>query len=572
MYRSGIIALAVVAGCAAPRPATTSTASAEAGASKQGTGTASDSGGDGAPRCAADQWCWVHGIPVSALVTGDSGELFAIGEHGWVLQWKRERWRQVSAPTSDALVAGWVGPSSELWVLTEEGQNWVLSSDGWRQHPLSDPLFAFVGTDAEAPLAVSRRGKGTALWRWEGERWQPATEVEDPYCYGGSYLVERGEIVAAGLVCEDGRIVGARVHRYDDGQWRPLGGLIEADVPVELSSARGKLRVDAASLLAWDGGRWTPVKLGEFPQRNAPGMTTVSDGDAFDEVPASTGCVAIERGAGARWCRGNGQIWRERSPGTWAPTIASEFDAPSSADMWGTIPPALWAGKGTLAAWGGSPSEVYRIYDGASPVLQRWSGTRWSTIDDAQALGLDGSGEEVWALTKNGILHGDGDALERLSFPAGVGASDVRHVRAAGKGTGWIDTANALWRFDGGWTSMFAAESGWEVHDFAVLGAEVWVSVTERDKKVPLNRLVHFDGTQWVVLESKEFGGPSALFAGSGQVWRLHDGRAERLTGKRLAFEVPSPSVGVELWVGPDAIWMLGRGGAAWRSTASSPS
>lgn len=552
--------LAALAACSATRPATTARTPVET------SDASSDSSSDTRLQCDPEQWCWVHGVPVSNLIPDGSTGLFAIGEHGLVLHWRDDAWQQTAAPTTDALVAGWVAPNSDLWVLTEDGETWIRTVEGWRQQTRTERLFAFVDTAGETPLAVSQRGVSTAVWRWDAGHWEPATRTETPYCYGGSYVMKDGDLFGAGLVCTDGRVIGARVHRYaDDGQWHALGGLIDAKGPVELSVVDDVFRVDGG--LEWDGHRWMPRELPGYPQQTTVGMTTAGDGDGYYAVPQATGCRHIEHAAGARWCRGNGQIWREASPGDWRPTVSSQFDAPGSPSAWGRIPPALWAGAGSIAAWGSDADTVYRIHDEERRRLQRWTPRGWATVEEAGVSAVDGWGEHVWAITERGLLHGEGEALEPVLLPPAHAGRPLQRLRAPGPGEVWVQSGDVLLRNDGAWSPMFEADEGWGITDFAVLGSEVWVSLTEQGKKAARSRLMHFDGTRWDKLEG-DAGDPSMLFVGAGQVWRWSHRRVERLTGEPLEFDVPSRSFGQRLWIAPETIWMLGAGRAAWRPTA----
>jgi hypothetical protein len=451
--------------------------------------------------------------------------------------------------------------------LTEDGETWIRTVEGWRQQTQTERLFALVDSGGDTPLAVSRRGMGTAVWQWDAGHWEPATRSETPYCYGGSYVVKDGDLFGAGLVCTDGRVIGARAHRYsDDGQWHPLGDLIEAKGSVELSVVHDVLRLDGAGALEWDGRQWTPRDIRMYPQQTTAGMTTAGDGDAYDEVPQSTGCRRIEHGAGARWCRGNGQIWREASPGDWRPTVSSQFDGPGSPSAWGRIPPLLWAGAGSTAAWGSDADTVYRIHDEERGRLQRWTPRGWATVEDSGVSAIDGWGEHVWAIAERGLLHGDGEALELVPLPPAHEDRPLQRLRAPGPGEVWVQSGGVLLRYDGAWSSTFEADAGWAIMDFVVLDSEAWVSLTERGKKAPRHRLMHFDGTRWAELEGGA-GDPSMLFVGSGQVWRWSHRRVERLTGEPLEFDVPTRAFGQRLWIGPETIWMLGAGRAAWRPT-----
>lgn len=333
----------------------------------------------------------------------------------------------------------------------------------------------------------------TNLARWDGVRWTALPCGLDSDSLNALAVFDDGSgpaLYAMGLFNWVDGVNQTRIARWDGTQWTaPGGGLgnyrCQANSLAVFDDGSGPalymsgslydvLGVPFASLVKWDGTRWSVVGTGGI--NSLAGLTVFDDGSG----PALYGTCRFL--ASASWQSGvgkwDGKGWSTMSTGTDEGVSRLAVCDDGSG-------PRLYAA--VASAWYTTP---------ASYGVKRWDGTQWSPL---------GTGMNFHVITLQSFDDGKGPALYAGGWFTYAGGVQADHI-AKWDGTGWS-----------------ALGSGSSV-DFNV---DAMVSIEERDGPslyvggyfidnsgdVPTSRVFRWNGRQWFRVGGEMDGGVSALAA-----------------------------------------------------------
>jgi hypothetical protein len=338
---------------------------------------------------------------------------------------------------------------------------------------------------------------------------------------------------------------GANAYRLDGTQWHELPG------PYGLDGCR---------VAAESGARTETLSL--------------FDGEQISAVPADTECVAARRtGADEVFCFSReGELFRfDRS--SWRRAPQDVFGTTLSADQWGHVPPALWAGNAILA-WGTGPDDVFRV----SPVdliavhgqrhrIEHYDGERWTEIARGDYFDIAGSAaDDVWMVGKP-LMHWDGSALHEVSVP------DELYPSAAvsfGPKAAWFiatqytpEPKSSVLRYDGSWSVQYTEPSSDAFEDIAGRSADdLWLLAIRQPmlRQRGTGALIRYDGKTWRAADLWQTWGFGALILGRDDLWVSDTDSIYRVPLSNLSaadsFVPMVAGTKGQLWLGPSDVWL----------------
>lgn len=313
-------------------------------------------------------------------------------------------------------------------------------------------------------------------------------------------LTAAGDLLAAGESVPGGAwSSGQTVARWNGVQWSSLGTtpFLRAERIVEMPSGAvavlGAPGMTAAVRVAiWDGSSWTTIGDG-WSNVSVPDLAVLASGDLLvggDRMPIGS----ITAAGVARW---NGAVWSSASPGLvgsarWLAVrndggiFLGEPSADPDASVqrwagaaWSPVSGALAGGNDSTLATGlvALPSHgllllARSFFNGPpGPVVQRWSGSAWTTLATATSARVDvatelASGELVVGGQFNTISGVAAQNVARYTgtawVPLGAGVSQpVRSLVASPNGDLWALAGPMVLRWNGvAWTQFGLAIAG----------------------------------------------------------------------------------------------------------------
>lgn len=527
------------------------------------------------PSCAEGGWCWMRGRPL--VVAGDrtTRVVIAYGAEGTFLSWNDagRAWSAMPSPTSHTFTSAWSASESDAWASDDAGSAWHWDGRAWTETPAASPILRVLGMDDGSAWAIaggeaSGHGatSGAHLLRHDASGW---SEPIAPYafCLGGDFALPEGEVWTAGLVCDaSGAVTSVEVRRWDGNAWQLVGAPIpdQGWFPSFTTTSDGRMQVDASGSFAWDGAAWTTVVPPEYPQDLGVGESAFYDGFQWVRVPwTMTIEGAFRLDESHTWAWGAGRIYFSQSrlptEEQFQATIATPYDATASASAWGTMPTVLWAGGDARAAWGRSPSDVYRAREDGT--LEHFDGAVWTPVAvSAFVRSIEGSDDEVWLATMDGVMRGDAQrGFSLVAVPSGISVPDRVHVLEDGS---VIATAReAVLRVEGDvLTTLWSAEPGWYVGDASGPSTSaLWILAPSAGRSNDV-RLLHADAggdltTAWM----GSFAGWGALTTTQGETWLASRGALESLDDPSERYDaMPVESFdGLAPFVTDDAVWVV---------------
>lgn len=518
--------------------------------------------------CTGDAWCWMRGRPI--VVEGDRarGVVIAYGAEGTYLRWDEAQggWSATPRPTTRTFTSAWSASEEDAWASDEMGSAWHWDGSAWTEAPSAAPIlrvlaatdgsaWAIAGGDPSGHGATS----GAHLLRHDASGW---SEPIPPYafCLGGDFALPAGEVWTAGLTCDaSGTVENVEVRRWDGSAWQLVGAPIpdQGWFPSLTTTSDGRVQVDASGRFAWDGASWAPAYAPEYPQDLGIGETAFWDGYQWVRVPwtmAVEGAFRLDESH--TWAWGAGRIYfsQSRLPTAemFQPTIATPYDATSSAEAWGTMPTLLWAGGEARAAWGRSPSDVYRALE--SGALEHYDGATWSPVAVSSFVsGIEGSESDVWLATRDGVMRGDaGRGFRAVAVPSEVGVPDRVHV--LDDGSVIAVAREGVLVLDGDAFGMVVpSENGWYTRD--ARGSSrytLWIFQPASGRSNDV-RVLHGSGRgDWTVVAAGEPVPPE-----DAELWLTGWGFVGQLDGSLTLPPSPLFDYQTEGWAGVDAVWLM---------------
>jgi hypothetical protein len=400
----------------------------------------------GEPRCGNATWCWEHGRPINDIHGRSDDSVFAVGPGGGVIEWKGDRWVTHDPFTTMDIMEVWVAAPNDVWVATADRSVWHYDGKIWTRAAVRGGGH-FSGSGPGDVWLGTRHLTGTTWREWGPELGLTA----DVHALGPN------DVWAVGYRSDEignvDRAYGCIMRQFDGQRWTQVGSPITTDSGCALLSVHGQIRVISTSqTFRFDGATWVPedVEWGRPTAGLDDDPATLEyllpDGDGYVRVPYTTGCVKATRIDADTWfCYGeNGEI--RRFTGTeWAAAPHDRYGATLSADEWGTLPPAVWAGDARLA-WGTGPTDVWRvrpnreIEDSFHPlahIIEHFDGNAWREYGRSRIGDIAGSAsDDVWFVGDQ-LLHWDGLTLREVRPPRdlGFGPLEFHKVHTLGAGS-----------------------------------------------------------------------------------------------------------------------------------------
>lgn len=431
-----------------------------------------------------------HGGAVRELATGPAGEIYAIGDFGWI----------GAAPTDAispavGLVARWVGGE---WSVIGGADHHIQALYVDESGVYIAGYFSQVNGVAAAQVA-----------HWDGSAWSSVGGGLDPatYGFGGFKSIARwnGQLYLAGDLGTDS---DANMYRWNGNAWHGMSAAPEAMRYLNViaagpdglyaggsfSSFNG---VSARNIARWDGSAWRAVGAGvamEVRDIVAAGQSVYVAG--FGDAPG---------GGLMGW---SGGIWETLGAGL--PQHMSQVAA-SGVDLYVSSSAseqtsAVWqrGPSGWLSA-GGSDNAILALAASGFMVV---AGGSFASIGGADAVNLAFRVDDTWQ-------SGDG-AGERGIIRAFAGAQAALYAGGSFDRVGAVRAGNiAAW--DGvGWAPLGGGLDG-RVGALAVKGSLLYAGgAFSRAGGAPAANIAVWNGSSWAPLSegvSSESGGLAAVTA-----------------------------------------------------------
>ena len=440
-------------------------------------------------------------------IWGDSpNDVFAVGSNGTILHYNGSSWASMPSGTSETLTGVWGASASDVFAVGSNGiilhydrTSWRAMASGTKKN-----LSGICGRSGSNVFAVG--DKGTVL-KFNGAGWRPMLSGSRKNLYGiwGS---SGTDIYAVG---EEGAIV-----HYNGIFWSPMQSGTTADLYGVCGSSATDIFVAGAEVyncwfsvdihalvLHYDGIKWSE-KLGNTSVSvDFKSVWTGPDGSffaaAWDQIVQYTGSTYAAMFYGSQ--KFFTSIWG--SSGTDVFAAASGGGAAASLLHYdGSAWSVVQRGSSEFsyeALWGSSGSDVFAVGVNA---IAHYNGTSWSSIALDEEEGLE---KCLW-----GVWGSSGTDVFAVGDVRGEYSGNHRGLILHYNGVSWSempDVINAT--LQGVWGS-----SGTDV--FAVGTVDLGKIVDGVTYFNPRSIILHYNGTDWSVMDNSSTEALSAVWGSSG--------------------------------------------------------
>ena len=410
--------------------------------------------------CLADyQWSWVNPLPVGIdfkdVWGPDPGNVFAVGENGFIYHWDGAEWID-QTPSSGlsqtkSLYTVWGFASDQMFAAGRQFCEWngvewqekadlegVIVNDLWGTSP--DNLYATATTPAREAIIMS----------WDGSKWKTVVS-EHGHSERMNAIWGSGPDDIYAAYNED---YSATIFHWNGTAWAPTPDIGTENIrDIWGTGSQDVYIADNYRLLHWDGNAWTVV--------------LESEDSSFCDI----------------WGFSDTLIFTRRSDG-----MILQFDG-SEWSEWQSI-----NADGLDRVWGASLQSVFAV--GKSGVVTVWDGVEWhrynrnlfwKNIQDSAGFSSNGN---IYGVTDQGtVIRFDGMEWSEID----IGEShDVESI--------WVDPDGIIYLCGpNGWIRQ-GSKSGWETmttgtdaHFYSIWGSSS-SSVFVAGKG---GTILHYDGSQW---------------------------------------------------------------------------
>ena len=324
-----------------------------------------------------------------SMVSATNG--WAVGANGVILHWDGNSWQSVNSPVDRALSTISMVSANDGWAM---GLFDIVHWNGTTWHSVSNPttlnpraVWMISGTDGWVV------GVPGAIHRWNGSEW---AEVITPpeYSLNAVSMVSATDGWIGGWDAGHG---GGFFLRWNGTTWQPVNSpTTGTPLAIDMLSASNGWTVswdpetNTSQILHWNGAVWQIV-TNPTPTKRLTSLSMLS---------ATDGWIAGYEGVALHW---NGSNWQVKSTGLPADYKIDAISMVSANDGWAvsyTIKP-----------------DFYPL-----PVINRWNGTTWSSLEVEFENRLFGIGlvspTDVWFVgDMSNIFHWTGSQLQAVSNP-----------------------------------------------------------------------------------------------------------------------------------------------------------
>ena len=470
--------------------------------------------------CPSGAWCWVRGRPYRLGADRVGEQVFAFGAEGALVRYAGGSWIAMPVPTRSVIVDAWLRGDDRAYALDEDRTLWRRDGTTFVSMATSVSFSGFIDSFAPSPWALVGNVFSTLDGDVLREIAPPSADIR-----WISYEIDvDGVLWATGY--ESGNV--RSFYRFDGATWQRIAVPFEGSTSV--TDDRGAMRLSVVDSVGrervyrLDGDTWVEVTLAT-PTVVPPPCSSYAP-YAFSDGRAFTQCLPNRYMMDPSTMRSpivayDGTTWSE------IPVEADPYGATLPAALWGTVPPALWAGDRTLEAYGSGPTDVFRLRAGpldsgstrmgALGDVEHYDGASWtpflSNVRDFEARSMT----DIW-FAAEALQHFDGATLTTVMPPEDLLAprtfyddapSTPMRVHALSTTELLVVYHQALLLFDesnGAWRRLFtplgtgetsAVEYGYIADAHGLSANDLWVYEQAMGSRNGLSIVHHFDGTSW---------------------------------------------------------------------------